>query len=181
MSQELINGNWNQTISHQLEQLNQLISDGVITIDQLQAAIAAITGSTTVTVVQTSYAPQQTVYIEQNTPLDHPVKVIYKQQVITPQPNTVYLNNVQAKRQVCGLPSPKDEYYICAAAVDRYIQHLKDNNLPAPAQFTQQLVGYNCKPEPEYKYQGIAKVWNTQTNKPYIPKGKKLVNTRGKY
>jgi len=173
MSQELINGNWNQTISHQLEELNQLISDGVITIDQLQAAIAAITASTTVTVIQTTYAPQQTVYIEQNTPLQQPVSVVYQQQVITPQPQQVYLNNVQAKRQVCGLPSPKDEYYVCAAAVDRYIQHLRENDLPAPAQFNcentgaqaaieasrQQKRGYIVQKidETKYTYQGLAK------------------------
>jgi len=170
---ELINGNWNQTISYQLEQLYVLIDNGVITIDQLQAAIAAITATTTVTVIQTTYAPQQTVYIEQKTPLQQPVSVVYQQQVITPQPQQVYLNNEQAKRQVCGLPSPKDEYYVCAAAVDRYIQHLRENDLPAPAQFNcvntgakaailtsrQQKRGYTVQKidETKYTYQGLAK------------------------
>jgi hypothetical protein len=173
MSQPIINGNWNQTISYQLEQLNELIENGVITIDQLQAAIAAITATTTVTVVQTSYAPQQTVYIENNTPLNQPVSVVYTQQVITPQPQQVYLNNAEAKRQVCGLPSPKDEYYVCAAAVDRYIKHLRENNLPAPAQFNcentgakaaikasrEQKRGYTVQKidETKYTYQGLAK------------------------
>jgi hypothetical protein len=170
---ELINGNWNQTISYQLEQLYVLIDNGVITIEQLQAAIASLTATTTVTVIQTVYAPQQTVYIEQTTPLQQPVSVVYQQNVITPQPKQVYLNNSDAKRQVCGLPCPKDTYYICANAVDKYIKHLKDNNLPAPAQFNaqntgacaaveasrQQKRGYTVQKidETKYTYQGLAK------------------------
>jgi hypothetical protein len=172
--QSLINGNWNQTISYQLQQLYELIDNGVITIDQLQDAIASLTATTTVTVIQTTYAPQQTVYIEQTTPLKQPVTVSYQQQVITPQPQTVYLNNSQIKRQVCGLPSPKDEYYVCADAVDKYIKHLKDNNLTAPAQFNCENTGVNdaiaasraqkkgyipTKETKRFFYQGIAKVY----------------------
>jgi hypothetical protein len=62
---------------------------------------------------------------------------------------------------------------VCAAAVDKYIKHLKDNNLPAPAQFNcentgakaaiaasrQQKRGYTVQKidETKYTYQGLAK------------------------
>lgn len=165
MIPELINGNWNQTISYQLENIKFLLETGLITPEQLTQAIMSLTGETIVTVVNTSYAPQQTVYIRQTTPLPQPVRVQYIQEVIRPEPKKVVLQDHQIIRQVCGVYSNAEFFSTCANKVREYINHLQSTGEPRPGQFNIDNTGVR----PLYEQYKIEKEQRRSGNPYYQP------------
>jgi hypothetical protein len=189
MIPELINGNWNQTISYQLENIKFLLETGLITPEQLTQAIMSLTGETIVTVINTSFATLQTVYIRQTTPLPQPVKVQHIQEVIRPEPRKVVLQDHQIIRQVCGVYSNAEFFSTCANKVREYINHLQSTGEPRPGQFNIDNTGvrplyeqYKIEKEQrrsgnpyyqplnttDFTYQGAARI-------PITPKGREIL------